>query len=136
LFGEETEFSSRLARVPGDTISGYLYAQLQSVTQPPSNGGAPSGPLLRTTLRTNITPTFVVASIGPELLESLIDMEKIDVDSVEDCTDANVMDFPEFRQEHNASVSAEFVKAEVLAKVLFAISENDPALRVMKTVAD
>jgi hypothetical protein len=46
------------------------------------------------------------------------------------------MEFLESTQERDASVTAEFVKAEVLAKVTFAISEKDPALRVMKAVAD
>jgi hypothetical protein len=35
----------------------------------------------------NVTPITVVASIDPELLENLIDMEEIDAESVEDCTD-------------------------------------------------
>jgi hypothetical protein len=39
----------------------------------------------------NVTPITVVASIDPELLENLIDMEKIDADSVDDCTDESVM---------------------------------------------
>jgi hypothetical protein len=34
----------------------------------------------------NVTPITVVASIDPELLENLIDMEKIDADSVYDMT--------------------------------------------------
>jgi hypothetical protein len=63
-------------------------------------------------------------------------MEKIDADSVDDCTDESVMEFLESTQERDASVTAEFVKAEVLAKVTFAMSEKDPALRVMKAVAD
>jgi hypothetical protein len=63
-------------------------------------------------------------------------MEKIDAESVNDCTDESVMDFFESTQERDASVTAEFVKAEVLAKVMFAMSEKDPALRVMKAVAD
>jgi hypothetical protein len=83
-----------------------------------------------------VTPITVVASIDPELLENLIDMEKIDADSVGDCTDESVMEFLESTQERDASVTAEFVKAEVLAKVTFAMSEKDPALRVMKAVAD
>jgi hypothetical protein len=57
-------------------------------------------------------------------------------DSVDDCTDESVMEFLESTQERDASVTAEFVKAEVLAKVTFAMSEKDPALRVMKAVAD
>jgi hypothetical protein len=84
----------------------------------------------------NVTPITVVASIDSELLENLIDMEMIDVDSVDDCTDESVMEFLESTQERDASVTAEFVKAEVLAKVTFAMSEKDPALRVMKAVAD
>jgi hypothetical protein len=38
--------------------------------------------------------------------------------------------------ERYASVTAEVLKAEVLAKVTFAISEKDPALCCMKAVAD
>jgi hypothetical protein len=63
-------------------------------------------------------------------------MEKIDADSVDDCTDESVMEFLESTQERDASVTAEIVKAEVLAKVTFAMSEKDPALRVMNAVAD
>jgi hypothetical protein len=84
----------------------------------------------------NVTPITVVASIDPELLESLIDMEKIDADSVDDCTDESVMEFLESTQNRDASVTAEFIKSEVLAKVTFAMSKKDPALRVMKAVAD
>jgi hypothetical protein len=46
------------------------------------------------------------------------------------------MEFLESTQERDASVTAEFVKAEMLAKVTFAMSEKDPALRDMKAVAD
>jgi hypothetical protein len=84
----------------------------------------------------NVTSFTVLASIDPELFENLIDMEKIDANSVDDCTDESVMEFLESTQERDASVTAEFVKAEVLAKVTFAMSEKDPALRVMKAVAD
>jgi hypothetical protein len=84
----------------------------------------------------NVTPITVVASIDPELLENHIDMEKIDADSVDDCTDESVMDFLESTQERDASFTAEFVKAEVLAKVTFAMSKKGPALHVMKAVAD
>jgi hypothetical protein len=62
-------------------------------------------------------------------------MEEIDANSVDDCTDESVMEFLESTQERDASVTAEFVKAEVLAKVTFAMSEKDPALRVLKAVA-
>jgi hypothetical protein len=65
----------------------------------------------------NITPITVVASIDPELLENLIEMEMIDADSMDDCTDESVMEFLESTQERDASVTAEFFKAEVLAKV-------------------
>jgi hypothetical protein len=78
----------------------------------------------------------VVASIDPELLENLIDMEKIEANSVDYCTDESVMEVLESTQERDASVTAEFVKAEVLANVTFAMSEKDPALRAMKAVAD
>jgi hypothetical protein len=84
----------------------------------------------------NVTPITVVASIDPELLENLIDMEETDAESVEECTDESVMEFLVSTQECDASVRAEFVKAEVLAKVTFAMSEKDPALRVTKAVAD
>jgi hypothetical protein len=63
-------------------------------------------------------------------------MEKIDANSVDDCTDESVMEFLETTQESDASFTAEFVKAEVLAKVTFSVSEKDPALRIMKAVAD
>jgi hypothetical protein len=84
----------------------------------------------------NVTPITVVVSIHPGLLENLVDMEKVDANSVDDCTDESVMEFLESAQERDASVTAEFVKAEVLAKVSFAMSDKDPALRVMKAVAD
>jgi hypothetical protein len=45
------------------------------------------------------------------------------------------MEFLESTQECDASVTAAFVKAEVLGKVIFAILEEDPALRVMEEVA-
>jgi hypothetical protein len=35
----------------------------------------------------NVTPITVVASIDPELLKNLIDMEEIDAKTVEYCTD-------------------------------------------------
>jgi hypothetical protein len=63
-------------------------------------------------------------------------MVKIDADSVDDCTDESVMEFLESTQERDVSVTAEFVKAEVLAKVTFAMSEKGPALCVLKAVAD
>jgi hypothetical protein len=84
----------------------------------------------------NVTPIIVVASIDPELLENLIDMEEVDAESVEDCTDDSVIKFLESTQERDASVTAEFVKAEVPAKVTFDMSKKDPSLRVMKAVAD
>jgi hypothetical protein len=65
-----------------------------------------------------------VVSIDPELIENLIDMEKIDADSVDICTDESVMEYQESTQERDASFTAEFVKAEVLAKVSFTMSER------------
>jgi hypothetical protein len=47
-----------------------------------------------------------------------------------------VMEFLESTQERDGSVTAKFVKAEVLAKMTFGMSEKDPALRVMKAVSD
>jgi hypothetical protein len=58
----------------------------------------------------NVTPITVVASIDPELLENLIDMEDIDAESVDDCTDESVMDYIESTQERSTSVTAEYVK--------------------------
>jgi hypothetical protein len=63
-------------------------------------------------------------------------MEGIDAESVENCTNESLVEFLESTQERDASVKAEFVKAEVLAKVTFVMSEKDSALRVMKAVAD
>jgi hypothetical protein len=64
----------------------------------------------------NVTQITVVASIYLELLENLINMENIDADSVDDCTDESVMEFLESTQEHDASVTAEFVKAKCWRK--------------------
>jgi hypothetical protein len=84
----------------------------------------------------NVTPITVVDSIDPELLENLIDMEEIDTESVDDCTHESVMEYLESTQVRSAAVTAEYFKAEVLAKVSFTMSERDPALRVTKAVAD
>jgi hypothetical protein len=84
----------------------------------------------------NVTPIAVVASIDPELLENLIDMEGIGAESVDDRTDESVMEYLEATQEISASVTAEYVKADMLAKVSLTMSERDPALRVTKAVAD
>jgi hypothetical protein len=77
-----------------------------------------------------------VALIDPELLENHIDMKKVDAGSVDDCTDESVKEYLEYTQERDASVTAEYVKAEVLAKVSYTMSEKYPALRVTKAVAD
>jgi hypothetical protein len=84
----------------------------------------------------NVTPITVVASIDPELLENFINMGEIDANPLDDCIDESVMEFLESTQERDASGTAEFVKAEVLAKVTFAMSEKDTTLCVMKAVAD
>jgi hypothetical protein len=42
------------------------------------------------------------------------------------------MELLESTEERDASVTAELVKAEVLAKVSFTMSEKDPALRVKR----
>jgi hypothetical protein len=55
---------------------------------------------------------------------------------VDDCIDESVMEFLESTQERDPSVTAEFFKAEVLAKVTFALSQKNPVLLVMKPVAD
>jgi hypothetical protein len=67
----------------------------------------------------NVTPITVVVSIDPELLGDLIAIEKIDADSVDDCRDESVMEYLESTQERDASVAAENVNAEVMAKVSF-----------------
>jgi hypothetical protein len=46
------------------------------------------------------------------------------------------MEYLEYMEERGASVTAEYVKAEVLAKVSYTMSEKDPSLRVTKVVAD
>jgi hypothetical protein len=46
------------------------------------------------------------------------------------------MKYLESTQERSASVPAEYVKAEVLTKLSFTMSEKDPALRVTKAVAE
>jgi hypothetical protein len=84
----------------------------------------------------NVTPITVVASIEPELLENLTYMEEIDAESVDDCTDESVIKFLESTQERDASVTAELVKAKLLAKVSFTMSDKDPVLRGMKAIAD
>jgi hypothetical protein len=53
----------------------------------------------------NVPPITVVASIDPELLENLIDMEEIDAESVDDCTDESVMEYLQSTQERSASVT-------------------------------
>jgi hypothetical protein len=64
-------------------------------------------------------------------------MGKVYSDSVGYRTDESVMEFLQSTQERDASVTADIVKAEVLAKVTFvAMSEKDPALRDMKALAD
>jgi hypothetical protein len=52
-------------------------------------------------------------------------MEKIDADSDIDCTDKSLMKILESTKERGTSVTAEFVKAKVLATVTFAVSEKD-----------
>jgi hypothetical protein len=63
-------------------------------------------------------------------------MEEIDAESVDNCADESVMEYLESTQERFASVTAEYVKAKVLAKVSFDMSKKDLALRVTKAVAD
>jgi hypothetical protein len=67
---------------------------------------------------------------------NLIDMNEIDAESVDDCTDESVPEYFESMQERLASITAEYVKAEILAKVSFTMSEKHPALRVTKAVSD
>jgi hypothetical protein len=84
----------------------------------------------------NVTSITVVASIDPEILENLIDTEKIGADLVDGCTDKSVMEYLEYMQERSASVTAEYVNAVVLAKVSFTMPGKGLALRVTKAVAD
>jgi hypothetical protein len=64
----------------------------------------------------NVTPVTMVASIDLELLDNLIDMVRTDVDSVDGCTHESVMEYLKSTQERDASVTAEFFGAELLAK--------------------
>jgi hypothetical protein len=88
------------------------------------------------TNRVNVTPITVVALIYPGLLENFIDMEKINENTVDNCTHESVMEFLESTQERDASVTAEYIKAEEPEKVSFSMSEKDPALRIKRAVAD
>jgi hypothetical protein len=54
----------------------------------------------------NVTPIAVMALIDPEILKNLIDMEKIDANSVDECTDESVIEILESTQERDASVTA------------------------------
>jgi hypothetical protein len=63
-------------------------------------------------------------------------MKKIDANSVDDCSDDSVIECLEYTQGRGASATNEFVKADVLAKVSFIMSEKDPELHVTKAVAD
>jgi hypothetical protein len=93
-------------------ISGYLNKRARYLRLVAQNNKAD---------RVNVTPITVMASIDQGLLENLIDIVEIDANSVDDCTDEGVMKFLVSTQERDASGTAEFVKAEVLAKVTFAI---------------
>jgi hypothetical protein len=84
----------------------------------------------------NVTLITVVASIDPKLLENLVVMEEIDAESIDDCTDESVMKYLDSTQVRSVSVTAEYVKAKVLAYVSFTMSVNDPALRIKKAAAD
>jgi hypothetical protein len=64
----------------------------------------------------NVTPITVMASIDAELLENLIDMEEIDAESVDDCTDESVMEYHESTQERSASVTASTSKPKYWRK--------------------
>jgi hypothetical protein len=64
----------------------------------------------------NVTPITLMASIDPELLENLIDMEEIDAESVEECPDESVMEFLESTQERDASVTAKLLRPECWRK--------------------
>jgi hypothetical protein len=44
----------------------------------------------------NVAPITVVDSLDPELLENLIDRQKIDADSADDGTDESVIEFLEY----------------------------------------
>jgi hypothetical protein len=60
----------------------------------------------------NVTPVTAVDSIDQGLLENFIDMEEIDAESVDNCTEERVTEFLESTQERDASVTADFVKAK------------------------
>jgi hypothetical protein len=85
----------------------------------------------------NITRTTVVASLHPDLLENLACMGKIkDAECAEDCTDENVMSYLKSTQCKDEALTVEDIKNEVRSKVVFHMSEKDPALRVTKAVGD
>jgi hypothetical protein len=136
IFGCYT--NGRRAHVPGGTKPGALHARPSSYSR--LSEEAIALPSARCSEQEGgqrqITPSTVVVSIDPVLLENLIDMDEIDAESVDDCTDESLMEYLESTQERSASVTAEYVEAKVLAKVLFTMSEKDPALHVTKTVAD
>jgi hypothetical protein len=52
-------------------------------------------------------------------------MKEINAESVDKCRAKSVMEYLESTQERSASVTAEYVKAEVLAKVSLTMSEKD-----------
>jgi hypothetical protein len=63
-------------------------------------------------------------------------MEKIDADSVDECTNESVLEYSESKQERDAFRTAKCVKTEVLSKVSFTMSEKDLALRATMAVGD
>jgi hypothetical protein len=81
----------------------------------------------------NVTTITVVASIDPELLENLIDMEEIDAESVDDCTDKSDVEYLESTQERSPSRPSKS-RPKCWRRCRFTMSENDPALHVTKAV--
>jgi hypothetical protein len=84
----------------------------------------------------NVTSNTVLASINPKLLLEPYRYGKIDAKSVDDCADNDVMEYLEYMQERNASVTAQFVKAVLLAKVSSIMAEKGPVLYITKEVGD
>jgi hypothetical protein len=74
----------------------------------------------------NVTPITAVASVDPELLRNLIDREEIGAESVDDSTDESIMVYLESTQERSASVTTDYVKAEVLENFRLQCQRKNP----------
>jgi hypothetical protein len=85
--------NGRRARVPGGTTPGARYVRPGDDSRLSEEASAlPAARVLEHKADgVKVKSITVVTSIDPELLENLIDMGKIDADSVKDCTDKSVI---------------------------------------------